>query len=74
MGSVTLYIAGELRAQRARLGWTLDELAVRSGVPKTSVANALKPRGGITAEVMSALCGAMGMDPGKVFSDAVRAR
>lgn len=73
VGFVTLYIAGELRAQRARLGWTMDELSLKSGVPKATVANTLKPRGAISAENLAALAGAMRMDAGAIMSDAVKA-
>jgi len=70
VGSATQYVAGELRAQRARLGWTFDVLARQSGVPRTTAANALAGRREIDAETLIALCSCMGIDPGTLLNEA----
>lgn len=70
VGSATAYIAGELRAQRARLGWTFDDLGRQSGIPRTSAANALSGKRSIDAETLIALCASMGIDPAVLMSEA----
>ena len=70
-GPVTAYVAGELRAQKARLRWSLDEIAARSGLGRSTVDRALKGSGDIAVEALVALCDAMGMDVGEVLRGAV---
>ena len=61
-GPVTSFIAGELRAQKGRLGWTLDEIEAQSGVPRTTADRALKGKTALAVEVLLPLCQAMGLD------------
>jgi transcriptional regulator with XRE-family HTH domain len=70
VGPATSYIAGELRAQRARLGWTFDDLARQSGIPRASAANALSGKRSIDAETLIDLCSSMGIDPRGLISEA----
>ena len=70
MGPATQYVAGELRAQRARLGWTFDVLTSQSGVPRSTAAHALSGRREIDAETLIALCSCMGIDSGALISEA----
>ena len=72
-GPITTYAAAELRAQRARLEMTYDELAARAGLSKPAVMGALKGRQAIAMENYFALCRALGVDGVRLFAEAVRA-
>ena len=63
IGPATAYIAGELRAQRGRLGYTLDELAAKSGVSRSTIDRALKGQTALAVEAFIPICGALGLDP-----------
>lgn len=71
-GLVTDYIAGELRAQKSRRQWTFDQIADRSGVPRSTVERALKGTHGLTVEVLIPLCQAMGLDAVAILREAVK--
>jgi len=70
-GPATQWIAGELRAQRSRRQWTLDDIAERSGVARSTVDRALKGEGTLAIETLIALCDGMGLDAGKLVNGAV---
>lgn len=70
VGPATEYIAGELRAQQARNGWTLDDIAARTGVDRSTVQRALKGASAIAAEVLVALCVGMGVDLSSLMREA----
>ena len=72
-GPITTYAAAELRAQRARLEMTYDELAARAGLSKPAVMGALKGRQAIAMENYVALCRALDIDGAQLFAEAVRA-
>lgn len=72
-GPITTYAAAELRAQRARLEMTYDELAARAGLSKPAVMGALKGRQAIAMENYFALCRALEIDGVQLFAEAVRA-
>ena len=72
-GPITTYAAAELRAQRARLEMTYDELAPRAGLSKPAVMGALKGRQAIAMENYFALCRALEIDGVRLFAEAVRA-
>lgn len=67
---VSEYIAGELRAQRARLDMTIDALAAASGVKRGSVARALSGKAAITIDVLLPLCQALRLNPGDLLNGA----
>ena len=73
-GPATAYVAGELRAERARQGLTIDELAERSGVAKTTVNRALKGDTALAVEVLIPLCVALRIDLGQLLNEAARRR
>lgn len=70
VGPATEYIAGELRAQQARNGWTFDDIEARTGVDRSTAARALKGTSAIAAEVLVALCLGMDVDLGPLVSEA----
>ena len=72
-GPITTYAAAELRAQRARLEMTYDELAARAGLSKPAVMGALKGRQAIAMENYFALCRALEIDGVRLFAEAVKA-
>ena len=61
-GPATEYIAGELRAQQARRGWTLDDVVERTGVKRSTVDRAFRGQSAIAVEVLISLCAGMGLD------------
>ena len=69
-GPITTYAAAELRAQRARLEMTYDELAARAGLSKPAVMGALKGRQAIAMENYFALCRALEIDGVRLFAEA----
>lgn len=68
--AVSEYIAGELRAQRARLDLTFDQVADMSGVKRGSVVRAMSGKSAITIDVMIPLCRALRLDVGKLLDEA----
>ncbi len=70
VGPATAYIAGELRAQKARHNWTFDDVAERSGVARSTVERTLKGEHAIAVEVLIPLCDAMGLDVRVLVSEA----
>lgn len=63
VGPATEYIAGELRAQRSRRKWTLDEIAARTGLARSTVDRSLSGSSAIAVEVLIPLCQGMDLDP-----------
>lgn len=61
-GPVTAYIAGELRAQKSRHQWSIDQIANRSGLARSTVDRALKGTTALSIEVLLPLCDAMELD------------
>lgn len=74
VGPVTAYIAAELRAQQARHQWTLDDIARRSGIARSTVARALKGESALAVEVYVPICQGMGLDPIALLTEAQRER
>ena len=70
VGPITSHIAGELRAQKSRHRWSLDWIADRSGLPRSTVDRALKGEAAISVEVLIPLCAAMQMDAAALMRDA----
>lgn len=70
VGPATQYISGELRAQRARLEWTIDDLVKNTGVPRATAQRAMSGESAIPTEVLVALAVGMGMDIGQLMKDA----
>lgn len=54
-------VAAELRAEKAALGLTNQDLADRSGIPVVSVQRYLAPSRNIDIEILGALCDALGV-------------
>lgn len=73
-GPATEYIAGELRAQQARRGWTLDDIVKRTGIKRSTVDRALKGESAIAVEVIIPLCQGMGLDVARLISEAASLR
>ena len=69
-GPATAYIAGELRAQRARKGWALDDLQALTGVARSTINRALSGDGSISVEVLIQLCAGMGLDVVSLVNEA----
>ncbi len=59
--SIDRRIAQRLRALRAERGWSLDELAQRSGVSRATLSRLENAEVSPTASVLGRLCGAYGM-------------
>ena len=74
VGPMTDYLAGELRAQKSRRKWTLDEIEARSGIDRSTVERAIKGTHGVAFEVMVVFCEAMELDPRQIVADAMRSR
>lgn len=52
------------------MGWTLDQIAERSGVARPTVNRALKGESAIAIEVLIPLCAGMGLDVVKLVAEA----
>lgn len=74
VGPATQYIAGELRAQKARMGWSLDDIAARSDIARGTVDRALKGLSAIAIEIFIPLAEGMELDPISLLRDAGNAR
>ena len=70
VGPATKYLAGELRAQRARLEWTMDQLVEHTGVARGTAQRALSGESAIPAEILVALAVGMRMDIGELMTEA----
>ena len=66
-------IAAELRAQRARVGITIDELVTATGLSKTSVLNYLNSKRDIPMPAFAELCRALRIDQVEIFRAAQKA-
>lgn len=66
-------IAAELRAQRARLQISIDELAARTGFAKTTVINYMNNKRQIPVPAFTELCRALNIVPAVVFEAAQKA-
>ena len=62
VGPATAHIAGELRAQKARRGWTYDDLEERTGLSRSTIDRALKGDTAISIEVLIPLAAGMELD------------
>lgn len=74
VGDITLHIAAALAARKDELRWSYDKIAEASGVTKPTVVYALKGEQSIAVESYVALCGALGLDAGRLLNDAVARR
>lgn len=66
-------IAAELRAQRARVQITIDELVGATGFAKTTVLNYLNNKRDIPVPAFTELCVALKADPRAIFDAAEKA-
>lgn len=66
-------VAAELRAQRARVGSTIDELVTATGLSKTSVLNYLNNKRDIPMPAFAELCRALRIDQVEIFRAAQKA-
>ncbi|MCW5952478.1 MAG: helix-turn-helix transcriptional regulator, partial [Propionibacteriaceae bacterium] len=73
-GPVTEHIAGEFRAERARLDLSYSEVAEKAGVAESTVQRASRATGGLNIEAFCAICEALDLDPVEVLSKAVVSR
>jgi transcriptional regulator with XRE-family HTH domain len=67
-GVRAVFAASVRRARRAR-GWSLDELAGRSGVGRNTILNVELQRSGTTLDVAWLLAAALGMTIGELAGD-----
>lgn len=74
VGPATRFIAGELRAQQARHNWTLDNIAERTGIARSTIDRALKGKSALAVEILIPLAAGMGLDPAKLLSEAARSQ
>lgn len=63
-------IAGELRAQRARISMTIEQLVQKSGISKSAVLYYLNEKRQIPIPAFLELCAALGADPVELFTAA----
>lgn len=70
VGPATIYVAQELRAQRARLEWSLDTLAEKSGVARMTAYRALTGERALDIETLIKLCNAMGLNVSALLNEA----
>ena len=73
-GPATAFIAGELRAQKARQRLLLDEVAARAKLGRSTVDRALSGDNSLPVETLLALCDALEMDAGLLLVAAQHAR
>lgn len=71
-GPATDYIAGELRDQKSRMKWTLDELVEMSGLARSTIDRALKGEGALSIETLIPLAQAMRLDVITLTREAAR--
>lgn len=65
-------VAATLRAERARLDVTMDELARRSGLSKSTIVRMEKGARSPDVEQLSALVGVYGITISQLFAEAER--
>jgi transcriptional regulator with XRE-family HTH domain len=70
---VNLAVAAELRAQRARVRVSFDELAETTGLAKTTVLNYLNGKRSIPLPALAVLCRALEIGMDEIFVLAVNA-
>lgn len=63
-------IAGELRAQRARISMTIEQVVERSGISKSAVLYYLNEKRQIPMPAFYELCAALEADPAELFMAA----
>lgn len=63
-------IAGELRAQRARISMTVAQLVEKSGISKSAVLSYLNDNRQIPMPAFFELCAALEADPAELFAVA----
>lgn len=68
---MTAYIAAELRAQKSRQQWSIDAIAERSGLARSTVDRALKGTSALSVEVLLPLCEALELDASGLLRDAL---
>jgi transcriptional regulator with XRE-family HTH domain len=66
-------VAAELRAQRARVGITVDQVVSSTGLAKSTVLNYLHARRDIPLPALADICQALGTTQLAIFQDAERA-
>lgn len=71
-GEGTRYIAGELRAQKSRKEWSLDEIEARTGVPRSTIDRALKGDGTLAVETLISLAAGMDLDLAALVREAAK--
>ncbi|MGC4154819.1 MAG: helix-turn-helix transcriptional regulator [Propionicimonas sp.] len=73
-GAGTRYIAGELRAQKSRRKWTLDDIERLTGVDRSTVDRALKGEMTLAVETLIQLCAGMELNLAELVTEAARRR
>jgi transcriptional regulator with XRE-family HTH domain len=63
-------IAGELRAQRARISMTIEELVEKTAISKSTVLMYLNDKRQMPMPAFFELCKALGVDPADLFAAA----
>lgn len=66
-------VATELRAQRARVRITFDDLAEQTGLAKTTVLNYFHGRREIPMVAFAEICRALGVERSAIFDAAIKA-
>lgn len=66
-------VAAELRAQRARIQVSIDEIANRTGFAKTTVLNYMNNKRQIPVPAFTELCRALDVSPVAIFEAAQKA-
>ena len=64
-------VAAVLRDERTSAGYTIEQLADRSGVPVVTVQRLLAARRAITIAALEALCFGLGLSPAVVMASAL---
>lgn len=64
-------VAAVLRDARATAGYTIEQLAERSGIPVVTVQRLLAARRAITMAAFDALCYGLGVSPANVMTAAL---
>lgn len=69
---LTAVVAARLQSLRQERGWSLEELAERAGLHRTSVGLIVRGERGITLATAAALCRALGVSLSSVVDAAER--
>jgi len=72
-GGATAYLIEVLRERQREQGWTLDDLAKRSGIPRGTIHGALSGRT-FAFETLVGLAPSMGLDLAALVTEAARRR